>query len=651
MDLGSFDDAMLSTGCEVHHRMLQLLFGDSLKTAGVTAFEANEVSGSITLVAHFSTSRRPFGALRCQNLTLLPVPSALHNRSSLVRLGVAKTLDRHWIDGNLLRRWKRSCDKLNYNACKQWPETSGLSSTACPSWLIDTWRMCLVRGSIGVPYVALSYVWGQETFFKNTQQTLAQLQLDGALIESHRNLGVPRAIADAIAAVALLEERYLWVDALCVVQDDDITRHAELSKMAYIFAGASIAIIAAQGEDANYGLRGLRSISQPRSRFQDIFKIAKGYNIVVNEKRSNTPCLWTSRGWTYQEHRFARRCLYFEDDGVRWSCKCSSFHEHLQMNLKLRSVADQPSHVDIFSTPFPSLDQYCALLRNYNTRNFTHPQDALPAFAGITTSLSWTFYGGFICGLPLMFLDIALCWQPYHNFCERRLPSEDKEPTELGLPSWSWVGWRCELDPWAWYHGDDYVKISQDMSSGWRGQHTLNLISWFSRKWGTKKTIAISYPQSMVQERKTSAMEGNRPPLGWERFNNIVSPVPLFRNSLLSKSYFYKHERDPNSEFWYPIPSWYDTQEAQPINAIDSDTLLCARTKRAWLWLKGMLKATVKLENVPRHMVVSIRDNQGKWVGALRLQTPLSHQSFKDLIDSEKNDRLRIGCYLSSIRI
>jgi hypothetical protein len=76
-------------------------------------------------------------------------------------------------------------------------------------------------------------------------------------MDSHRTLGVPRTIEDAIAAVGLLEERYLWVDALCVVQDDDRARQAEINTMASIFSEATISIVAKQGDDANYGLRGL----------------------------------------------------------------------------------------------------------------------------------------------------------------------------------------------------------------------------------------------------------------------------------------------------------------------------------------------------------------------------------------------------------
>ncbi|KAF1809708.1 hypothetical protein P152DRAFT_461087 [Eremomyces bilateralis CBS 781.70] len=68
--------------------------------------------------------------------------------------------------------------------------------------------------------------------------------------------------------------------------------------------------------------------------------------------------------------------------------------------------------VGIFSMPFPSLYGYFRLAAGYNSRGFSYPEDAVFAFAGITTALTRIFPGGFISGLPQMFFDVALLWQP-----------------------------------------------------------------------------------------------------------------------------------------------------------------------------------------------------------------------------------------------
>jgi hypothetical protein len=94
-----------------------------------------------------------------------------------------------------------------------------------------------------------------------------------ALSHSERKLGVPKTLTDAILVVRLLEERYLWVDSLCIIQDDEAMKYHQINNMASIFANASITIISRQGDDANYGLRGLSEICQPRNIYQDLFKL------------------------------------------------------------------------------------------------------------------------------------------------------------------------------------------------------------------------------------------------------------------------------------------------------------------------------------------------------------------------------------------
>lgn len=67
-----------------------------------------------------------------------------------------------------------------------------------------------------------------------------------------------------------LGERYLWVDSLCIPQDDEKLIDTELNNMAYIFYNASLTIVAAQGTDSDYGLHRLQGISKSRSFTQQI---------------------------------------------------------------------------------------------------------------------------------------------------------------------------------------------------------------------------------------------------------------------------------------------------------------------------------------------------------------------------------------------
>jgi hypothetical protein len=67
------------------------------------------------------------------------------------------------------------------------------------------------------------------------------------------------------------------VDALCIVQDDSDLKQRQINNMAAIYAGAFVTIVAAQGDHADAGLRGIQQGSTPRRLHQDIFHITRSY--------------------------------------------------------------------------------------------------------------------------------------------------------------------------------------------------------------------------------------------------------------------------------------------------------------------------------------------------------------------------------------
>lgn len=88
---------------------------------------------------------------------------------------------------------------------------------------------------------------------------------------------------------------------------------------------------------------------------------------------------------------------------------------------------------------------------DYSRRRLTLVDDTLAAFAGIAHVLSRVFAGGFVFGMPLMFLDIALLWRPPF------------------LPSWSWIGWWFDgvpVDLGLWRAAADYVEEARADASG-----------------------------------------------------------------------------------------------------------------------------------------------------------------------------------------
>jgi hypothetical protein len=57
---------------------------------------------------------------------------------------------------------------------------------------------------------------------------------------------MPQAFKDAIVVGRLLEIEYLWIDSLCIIQDDSNDWERESGKMAEIFSSTYLTVIAAR---------------------------------------------------------------------------------------------------------------------------------------------------------------------------------------------------------------------------------------------------------------------------------------------------------------------------------------------------------------------------------------------------------------------
>lgn len=108
-------------------------------------------------------------------------------------------------------------------------------------------------------YLCLSYVWGGFNTVKNTAENIDSLPQPKSLSnDSPWYRALPQTIKDAMFITIALRERFLWVDCLCVRQDLLRDRNLHLDAMAVIYANAHLTIVAAEGHDANLGIRGLK---------------------------------------------------------------------------------------------------------------------------------------------------------------------------------------------------------------------------------------------------------------------------------------------------------------------------------------------------------------------------------------------------------
>jgi hypothetical protein len=570
---------------------------------------------------------------------MLGYPGAMvlsnNNRNAAYR-GPGKLINPEWIEKRLIRDWKAKCDLQHGKKCQLAHITPNLNRYR-PNLLIDTWRMCLTKSSSTEDYITLSYVWGQAPTLKSVQGNLEFFQQPGTLGREEIFSKIPRTIRDAIALTELLHERYLWVDSLCIIQDDETNSHDQITKMASIYANSVLTIVAADGEDANYGLRGIRMASLPRNRPQQTSKLPNGAQIVEPNYSTPEGSTWSRRGWTFQESLFSRRKLIFCCDSVRWECSEATSYE--DVTLKYQGYIHDRGRLDaifrmqiskLFTKTWPDISGYSQLVCDFNHRDLTYPEDVLDAFSGITTPLSTVFQGGFLYGIPEMFFDVALLWEA-QSLLKRRVPQLSVGPNS-SLPSWSWMGWHGAVNLRGWNSGADYIFDANIASL-----RTVSLVQWYAHNKDKISTRDINCSWSNYRD-SCIASSRTKIPSGWARYRydpqlHDMEGDPGFPEYKIPK-YVFKHESDEKSKFWYPIP--ISQTMAIPEAEIRLPFISC-RTRRCWLSVGESFSRNT--------FCVSLRDSTGTWAGVLKLHNSEDPGSYM----RRKSSRKAAQCELIAI--
>ncbi|KAF8856232.1 HET-domain-containing protein [Acephala macrosclerotiorum] len=318
--------------------------------------------------------------------------------------------------------------------------------------LIDVEEMRLVSVAETFEFVALSYVWG--TLHMEDLRTVTANVERREEPNGLSRVQLPRTIVDAISVTKDLKIKYLWVDSLCIVQDDEYKQY-QILNMDRIYGLASLVLVAAAGEDAEAGLVGCSN--SPRTEDDQVFGNVQGLQLLVSSPPlgyilGNSK--WNTRGWTYQEWHLARRALVFTNQQVYYICSSASYCEdialehvqpHSEVSLMLVMDNLSASTMRHFlpsrytrSTVNSGWIEYVRLVEHYSTRELTYESDTLLAISGLLSNLHRSSRNRFICGLSIGLFHDALFWIPVTTN-ELRYTEDE---AGLAFPTFSWAGWR-----------------------------------------------------------------------------------------------------------------------------------------------------------------------------------------------------------------
>lgn len=559
--------------------------------------------------------------------------------------GRALILDPKWINADLVRGWISRCNSEHGEKCQSLPLFRSVD-VILPMYLIDTIRHCVIPGNEAKgDYIALSYIWGETSFLRNNLNYLQQLRTPGVLLGELAD-GLPPTVRDAMSITRCLGFRYLWVDALCIVQDDQVHMEKELNNMHRIYACASFTIITAGAADANFELRGFQNFTSPRKLQQIPIQLDASERLLppigsptYEEKPNHNPePRYDTRAWTFQEHLFSKRRLIFQNESVSWECQHCLWTE----DLLPHDIADK-RWIDYterwYRDAVPSLSTLSSIIMDYNQKNLTYASDAFPAFAGLQSFLYRIFPFGFIYGHPELFFDIALVWYPIDPIRRRVLSKTPRSKTGSShLPSWSWVGWQGKLS----FPFDQEFRIySGDMIG-----YTEPVAEWYT----------LGFPTSSDRRRihsdwhkyKLLAQDANAPlPTGWRRepydFTTYRSDPDAAQRHFLREipNYCYKHSTFDHEQdlTWYPVPILDPSEhhDVQPQTAF-----IYSRTSRTYLFGSGYDSHVFEdpfWRTPPR---LQLMDADRNVVGTLRLNNKDELSYFGNRVDQNSMRRLEL---------
>ncbi|OAP61433.1 hypothetical protein AYL99_03636 [Fonsecaea erecta] len=375
-------------------------------------------------------------------------------------------------------------------------------------------------------FVALSHCWG-----KTTNMTKLLTENEAAWQHGIDVSALSQNFRDAMVVTRRLGFRYLWIDALCIVQDSAADWVEQSPQMASIYGTAALVVSAASAATSDEGfLRPRRSLCSPllgpsRSKYL----VAKT-DVVGEYEWLRLPALsivgrsvLNSRGWAAQERIMAARLLHYTTFEMIWECPKHCLFESTRpvidevsapayytpdpflRKAEMHKLVVQWQRAQLgpgariheaISNPNATLRAWFDCVQEFSPRQLTCSSDKLPAVAGLAVVFDYGLEraGAYLAGLWSGHLARCLAWQ------KQRSP-EVSGVADCHAPSWSWasVGGRIQ---YAWEEAEHVLHTAIE-SSPWPSRHNPRLLDHHMVHAGE------SGPYMSVEEGSYIVLEGN----------------------------------------------------------------------------------------------------------------------------------------------
>lgn len=373
---------------------------------------------------------------------------------------------------DLIKNWLAKCRKEHPNCI----EAASRIQPRLPTRVVDVGsadnsKLRLIETKVepgnsftqDAEYVALSHCWGPKSTWpiRCVKATLSQFK-DNISFEHLSN-----TFKDAINITRRLGLRYIWIDSLCIIQDDSRDWEIEAANMASIYDGAYLVVAATGSESGRGGCLGTRNLGPEliscqssqglpceiyarRAIDHSIFGTTD-YDMVSGVGNVPPDWLWDyplhNRAWCFQERLLATRVLQFTKSEMVFDCltatqcECGALEDHEedpllfprriikigpksipQERLRGGDLAFQTNSVEAYrlqrlqswygESDFNLYHQlWRHLIVQFAQKQITFASDALPAVSGLAQKWPRDITGRYLAGLWEKQLLSGMRWQ------------------------------------------------------------------------------------------------------------------------------------------------------------------------------------------------------------------------------------------------
>ncbi|KAH7395597.1 heterokaryon incompatibility protein-domain-containing protein, partial [Cadophora sp. MPI-SDFR-AT-0126] len=390
-------------------------------------------------------------------------------------------------------------------------------------------------------YAVLSHCWGNERALTTTTASIKQ-HMKVILFS-----GLPATFLDAVKITRMLGIKYLWIDSLCIIQDQLSDWEHESAKMHEYYRNSYVTIAALDSKNSFAGILHQREV-------RSIQLLGSG-KLFLRRKMPTARSIYEnsileSRAWCLQERLLSTRVINMGKSEILFECRTG--HQRESSALLGDSFATQGFYrfgpdrlkrvLDGLESDPKSAERapgvWYDLVQQYSRRNLTNPEDMLPAILGVAEQVK-TYTGlTYMYGLWKEDMARGLLWAN-----DRRSFSEvsEEERQQTGEPGWSWAAmtgyvkyWPmiqpslllgCKLD-WDVSRSSDrelilrsrcfYVYLQESKPPSFRA---------FMQYWDTTNVFHIYYHESHNLQRYTDQVRGAR--VGWMFADEKINPANL----------------------------------------------------------------------------------------------------------------------------